>query len=339
MSSTRRALALLVCPLLWLPVSTARADTPLDGPVTGRVVLKKASGPYSVKAPLFVAASGTLELEAGTVLRFATGVGLRVEGRLLVHGAPGQPVSFVGAGSPEATWRGITLLKGPAPSRIAFATVVGGGTKDAGAVTVGGGTPSLEHVSISGAPGYAVHVAAASAPLLSHLSLAGNVGGVLAAEGAAPVSVRLTWWGAPEGPSFGGVGSGVSATGAVLYEPWLGAPPGEGSFLTSVEVSAAPVVPGRGSPFVATLDAVLAGCEAEARPAPSSVLKVHDSTGTVVAAVESGVPARFAWDGTDASGLPVPPGAYLYELLALSAEGECGSTAPAVGRVTVAAAP
>jgi parallel beta-helix repeat protein len=69
-------------------------------------------GQVQLAASRTVAAGSTLTICAGSTVTAGDGVGLTVEGRLLLQGVAGSPVRFAGSSTGPASWDGIVVAKG-----------------------------------------------------------------------------------------------------------------------------------------------------------------------------------------------------------------------------------
>jgi len=86
---------------------------PACADVVGEVVW---SGTKVIEASQVVTRGSTLTIEPGTVLRFARGAALTVEGRLLAKGSAAQPIRFLPAETgAEAGWPGIAFQNAVEP--------------------------------------------------------------------------------------------------------------------------------------------------------------------------------------------------------------------------------
>ena len=83
---------------------------------------------------------------------------------------------------------------------------------------------TLYRLTVSGAE--TAVVSSDSTPVLRSASLLGSVWGVNNLSPASAVDARESWWGAADGPSGAGAGSGSAVTAGVLFDPWRATPPG-----------------------------------------------------------------------------------------------------------------
>ncbi len=199
----------------------------------------------------------TLTLEPGVELRFQPPADLR-NGEEAPSGDPGRLVAAGGkatsadegvlltsSADPPAAgdWSGVRVqLTGSAELQSTWlrhastAISVESGALDAlRAVTIESSTTGLSlsdatladtlyRLSVSGAE--TAIVSANSTPVLRSASLRGSVWGVNNLTPASGVDARESWWGAADGPSGAGPGSGSAVTAGVLFDPWRSAPPG-----------------------------------------------------------------------------------------------------------------
>ena len=198
----------------------------------------------------------TLTLEPGIELRFQPPADLRI-GEESPSGAPGRLVSDGGkklsedegilmasSADPPATgdWSGVRVLQtGSARLRSTWlrhastaVSVEGGALESVERVTIESSTTGLsllnatlgavlEGLDVSGAE--TAVSSSGSTPVMRRSSLLGSVWGVNNVTPAAVVDARESWWGAADGPSGVGPGSGAAVSAGVLFDPWLAAPP------------------------------------------------------------------------------------------------------------------
>jgi len=108
--------------LAWLPcvsVQAAALSTAIDsfsGVIAADTIWRATNSPYTVTGSLTVVEAATLTIEPGVTVRFRQGCGLRVNGRLLADGTPGQPVTFTRYPG-DATWERMMFVEA-ADSRL-----------------------------------------------------------------------------------------------------------------------------------------------------------------------------------------------------------------------------
>src|SRR5260370_32480799 len=96
-----------------------------------------------------------------------------------------------------------------------------------------GGNPSFYHVTISNSSG-GLRVNS-GAPSLHNCAFLNTVNGVTNA-GTSQVDAKLCYWGAADGPSNIGHGSGLSVSWNVAFDPWLTAVPSAPEFTSAASV-------------------------------------------------------------------------------------------------------
>lgn len=95
MSRTDAGLADQPAPAPTVPAAPAQSPTPqtTQVPITRQTVLTAAEGPYLVRGLVTIGAGMELHIEPGTVVAFAPGASLRIDGgRLSATGSAGQPI-------------------------------------------------------------------------------------------------------------------------------------------------------------------------------------------------------------------------------------------------------
>jgi len=94
--------------LIMLVLTTILAATDIPaGPVSG--VWTSTNNPYNVQGNITIAASTTLTIEAGVLVNFTGSYVLTVNGRLVVNGDEGNPVTF-SADNSVSGWKGISFI-------------------------------------------------------------------------------------------------------------------------------------------------------------------------------------------------------------------------------------
>ncbi|MFO7681762.1 MAG: DUF11 domain-containing protein [Chloroflexota bacterium] len=169
----------------------------------------------------FVIPAGiTLTVEPGVSLYMERG-GIDVNGRLEAIGTPSQPITFTSVTTNTYPWHGIVVNGGSA--ELAHAAI---NCSQQNGLSILNGSVSAICSTLTNNLGSGIFVDenAQDAVMLAYNSLAGNAVAGLRHEGSGWLDARYTWWGAADGPSGMGAGSGDAVTGSVLYQPWLTEP-------------------------------------------------------------------------------------------------------------------
>jgi hypothetical protein len=125
MRSVFRALVCFLALILPATSTILRAETPLGGTLPPGVTILTSTDSYRVTSPLVIPSGAELVIEAGTVLRFDPGTGIRVEGSLVARGTDDSPIIFTSssAAAAPADW-GFPLGPGDVANGIAFVDAV-----------------------------------------------------------------------------------------------------------------------------------------------------------------------------------------------------------------------
>ena len=91
---------LVSCVLTWL--GDTKADTALPSPLTG--TLTAADSPYVSEDDAEVPQGGTLNIQAGTVIKFSPGKGLDVYGTIITEGTQQNEVRFTTWEEKKVVW-------------------------------------------------------------------------------------------------------------------------------------------------------------------------------------------------------------------------------------------
>lgn len=247
-------------------------------------------------------------------------------------GTPTAPIVFTSESTPASAglWCGIYLNRYSGSSTISYATVEGGGYDmgapwkclGEGGVAVLGGTPTLSHTTFR-ANRQGVKVRLTGDPAVTNCVFTGNDTGIVNARSDQfAVKAVLNYWSAADGPNLGsGSGSGQTASGYLLYDPWLTAAPADPEFLTTATHTNRRFNPTGYAHQLAAAGA-LSG---------DWTMAIKNGQGTTVRTLsQSGASATFSWDGRDGGGALQPDGMYTYSL-DLTATG--GTATPAAGRL------
>ncbi|MGI8549280.1 MAG: carboxypeptidase regulatory-like domain-containing protein, partial [Dehalococcoidia bacterium] len=217
-----------------------------EGTVTGTGNLAASQGlPLELDATLHVGAGGSLNLLAGAML-YMGGTSIYVEpaangapaGVFNASGTQPQPVTLTSAkASPSpGDWGAVVFQSGSsgtldhvqlsyAGARTAY-TFVNGGSTSAG-IIVNGAQPTITHSVLDRIYGYDVIAVGGGLPILHNdrfgLTLSGFNGVQNSGwqPGQPPIDATNNDWGAADGPSGIGLGSGVAVSQGVYYDPWI----------------------------------------------------------------------------------------------------------------------
>jgi hypothetical protein len=317
----------------------ARAVTLVSGPLLADTTWRAAQGPFVVTATVTIREGRSLVIEPDTTVKFDAGASLDVQGRISASGAAGKRVVFTSSASNPSpgSWPGILLSGGglQAPSSLSFAKIAFAGGQGKPALAIADSSPVLDHLTITGSAGDAVRISGLAAPQITNLALLADAGGLDASQAAPGVAARLTFWGAPSGPSGAGPGTGAPVSKGVSFDPWLLEAPSETDYIAKVTLSNETFDPAGGKTFALLAEAVLALCRVGFPVAHGAQVVIRDALGNPIRSFEAGSPAVISWNGRDESGILAPAGTYSYTLVGTAAEGDCSSTVPATGRVTL----
>jgi flagellar hook assembly protein FlgD len=269
--------------------------------------------PWYLTGGVGVNSGARLTWPAGLTVNLANGVSVSLGGTFSAVGTAAAPITLVPLSTSPSPgiWNGITFNSGAA-GEVAYTTIPFAG------VQVSWAAPVFDHVTVANAPGYGFSVAGPPTPVINNCSLIGNVRGVNA-NSSVPVDARLTYWGAPSGPSGEGPGTGASVSASVLFEPWLVAAPSTPQYFSSFAQTDRTFNPAIGTRMTLTFTTPLSGT-------PSALIK--NAGGAVVRTfTSSGAVATFAWDGTSDAGIAQPAGTYGYEIDSTSSGGAAATSA------------
>ena len=147
-----------------------------------------------------------------------------VYGRLEAIGTPSQPITFTSIATNTTNtylWRGITVNGG---STNLVHTRIQQSINNGLSILDGSVSARCSTFTNNLGSGIFVDATAQGNIQLTYNSLESNTVAGLQNEKPAWLDARYTWWGAADGPSGNGSGSGDAATGNVFVTPWLTAP-------------------------------------------------------------------------------------------------------------------
>ncbi|HHW13411.1 MAG TPA: PKD domain-containing protein, partial [Firmicutes bacterium] len=153
--------------------------------------------PWTVTGEVIVPAGLTLTIAAGTEVTFQEGTGLTVQGRLVVAGEDGKPVTLAGATSKPGFWKGVTLSHSTAGNSLAWATL-----RDAQrGLAVVGSPAAVTRVTFRGNE-IGLHAYAASPAIDASAFLDNTVYGLKEDAGADPTVTNSQFAGNRAGPYY-----------------------------------------------------------------------------------------------------------------------------------------
>ncbi len=268
----------------------------------------------------------TLTIDPGATIKFAGGKGIEVYGSLLANGTAASPILFTSnAASPAAgAWNCIHYHTGSTASLMTYATITYSGGYQAGLV-FDGGNPSFDHVTISNSSG-GVRVNS-GAPSLHNCAFLNTVSGVTN-NGTDQVDAKLCYWGAADGPSNIGRGTGLSVSWNVAFDPWLTAAPSAPECTNAATVQTRTFNPSLSAyPTITPTFALTGNWSLTILNSAQTVLRTYSGSGQT---------ASVTWDGKDSNGTTQAAGTYTYKIDCTASTGEVGTTARGVLLLTSA---
>ena len=228
--------------------------------LSGSLNWAQAGLPYVVGS-VTVQSGASLTIAPGVVVKFrSSSARLSVSGTLNADGTTAQPIYFTsfrddtvsGDSNGDATastpaagdWGGLSFQNG-AKGSISNAVIrYSGRDGEAVSISTRGAQPTISRTTISDnlngvgaywsgtAPmlsgntfarnGIAVHAVGSAMPVVYNNSIAGNSTGVQNDDSSVTVDARVNYWGAADGPSGAGPGSGDRVSANVSINPFLG---------------------------------------------------------------------------------------------------------------------
>ncbi|NVN91844.1 MAG: right-handed parallel beta-helix repeat-containing protein [Desulfuromonadales bacterium] len=201
--------ALVFLAATFAPNAVLAAAT-VSGAINSDTVWTVAAGPYYVSSSVTIAGGVTLTIEPGTVIKFAQGQGLFVNGSLSAIGTSGSPINFTdyrddsagGDTNGDTTvttpapgwWRGIEIGNGGA-ANLTYCVVRYAGSSAPGYANVyktgsGTGALTLSHSTISDSANYGVYLnGAATSSTISNNIITNNPQYGIIADGNSPASI------------------------------------------------------------------------------------------------------------------------------------------------------
>ena len=263
-----------------------------------------------------------LAIEPGVHVEMGYHIYLSAYGRILAVGTSTDPIQFT---SYQATptpgyWRSIYLVESAPPqSQFSYVSFSFCGYYDGACVVADGASPAFDHVTISSSSTMGLRILDSGAPTISNSSFTQNANGLSNWTPSTPVDARLNYWGASDGPSGSGNGSGQSVSTGALFAPWLATPPSAPNYFASAQQTNAVFNPTLGIhtrvDFATSLES-------------DWIVTILNSLGNTVRTwTGSGASGSAIWDGTNAQGVPQASGVYSLRLDATALTGEVATQA------------
>lgn len=293
-------------------VGTKDAIAQGGGTITGNETWRNAL-PWVVTSSPAVQLGATLTIQPGTTVKFtAAPKWLTVSGKLTAVGTASSPILFTSdlVSPTPGSWSGLKFAAGTDPSsRMAYATVSYAGTSAWGAnVWIESASLTFDHVTFSNSATKGVLVSGtAPAPVFQNCSFIGNAtGGLQNSTPASLVDARLNYWGAANGPSGSGPGSGQSVSTGVKFEPWLTTTYTDPQYINTVFVGNRTSNPTAGISLNLSFTTTLSG---------DWKVTIFDLGSTAIRTIlGTGATVNVSWDGKNDSGVVQPNGNYSYQL-------------------------
>jgi flagellar hook assembly protein FlgD len=269
-----------------------------------------------------------LTIEPGTRVEAGYHLHLEVYGKLLAVGTSANRIQFTANSAAPAPgyWNDIDFYAGSSPeSRIAYADISYCGTSSSpgGCVVSWGAAPTLDHVAISNSATRGFLERASGSPMVSNSSLTETANeGVGNWTPTAVFDARLNYWGASDGPSGSGSGSGEPVSTGALFAPWLAeAPTAPNYFASALQINRT---------FNPALSIFTRLDFTTAMEGDWTVTVVNSLGTTVRTLLGSGTSGSASWDGKNDSGIVQAPGTYSLRLNATASTSEVAAQARAV---------
>jgi flagellar hook assembly protein FlgD len=277
---------------------------------------------WAVTADTTVGAGATLTIDPGVTVKASQHQLIMVSGTLSAVGTAASPIVFTAnTASPTAGyWKGLSFTAGagPSASQLSYVTVSYGGYYINGDVALSGSAPSLDHLVLTNSSSYGLYASGATGASVTNSSFTSNTsGGVGNGSPATPINAILDYWGAANGPSGAGSGSGQQITAGVVYEPWLGGPPSAPEYVTAASVTDRAFNPSLTISFKVSFSLSLTG---------TWTTTILNGSGTTVRTFTgNGASGSITWDGTNSSNAAQPNGTYTWSLASTSTTSQAGA--------------
>jgi len=206
--------------------------------------------------------------------------------------------------------------QGGAPT-ITYSTIANNGSHGLYSLSGAGGT--VDHTTFSGNGGWGIYTSNAPLTVGNCAFVANAGGGYYNATPATPVNANLNYWGAANGPSSPGPGSGQTISSGVTFEPWLMvAPTAPDYFNPPVSVTNRTFNPSLNIYFNLGFTTTLSG--------NWTVAILNGSGAAVRTLMGSGTSGPATWDGKNDGGVVQPNGTYSYQLAGTGSTGQAAAT-------------
>jgi flagellar hook assembly protein FlgD len=205
--------------------------------------------------------------------------------------------------------------QGGAPT-ITYSTIANNASYGLYSLSGAGGT--IDHTTFSGNGGWGIYAVNAPLAVRNCAFVANTSGGLYNATPATSINANLNYWGAANGPSGPGPGSGQKVSSGVTFEPWLMvAPTAPNYFNPPVSVTNRTFNPSLNVYFSLGFTTTLSG--------NWTVTILNGSGASVRTLVGSGTSGPATWDGKNDGGVVQPNGTYSYQLAGTGSTGQAAA--------------
>jgi flagellar hook assembly protein FlgD len=175
-------------------------------------------------------------------------------------------------------------------------------------------------VTIANSSTIGLYITTSGAPTITNCAFLGNATyGIYNATPNTPVNALLNYWGAANGPSSPGPGSGQKISAGVNFEPWLMAFPSDPQFFSAASVTNRAFNPSLDTSFTLGFTSALSGTWS---------ITIFNSTGAAVRTLTGhGASGPIAWDGKNDGGTLQSNGTYSYQMASTSDSGQAATVA------------
>ena len=206
--------------------------------------------------------------------------------------------------------------QGGAPT-ITYSTIANNGSHGLYSLSGAGGT--VDHTTLSSNGGWGIYASNAPLAVRNCAFTANTGGGLYNATPATSMNATLNYWGAANGPSSPGPGSGQKISSGVAFEPWLMvAPTAPDYFNPPVSVTNRTFNPSLNIYFTLGFTTALSG--------NWTVTILNGSGAAVRTLVGSGTSGPGTWDGKNDGGVVQPNGTYSYQLAGTASTEQAAAT-------------
>jgi flagellar hook assembly protein FlgD len=206
--------------------------------------------------------------------------------------------------------------QGGAPT-ITYSTIANNVSHGLYSLSGAGGT--IDHTTLSGNGGWGIYASNAPLTVRNSAFVANTGGGLYNATPPTSVNANLNYWGAANGPSSPGPGSGQKISSGVTFEPWLmAAPTTPDYFNPPVSVTNRTFNPSLNVYFTLGFTTPLSG--------NWTVTILNGSGAAVRTLAGSGTSGPATWDGKNDGGVVQSNGTYSYQLAGTATTGQAAAT-------------